>query len=442
MFNSVALDVVIGLVFIYLLYSLLATVIGEIVAVKLNLRARNLKLAVGRMLNDEDEKISGIRRLLNTLNILNTAKDPKTTKFYNHAEIKYLGSAGLARHPSSFKAASFSKTIMFMLNDAGPVTKEKIDAMLHSPQVTNVFGRDTADYVISLWEDSYKDVVKFKLQLENWFDRTMEQTTEWYKRKIQVVLIVIGFLLAWVFNADTFVIVKKLSVDKKAREQMVNLASAYVENNRYQADMSRADSNATDQAKLDTLLSVKKRLDADISTANTLLGIGGWPEDSVRVIFDAKTGDITYIPAIDVRALPDTLQKTIQNEAAILSAWRDSLSVQWAAMKAITDTTPTARSARAELQASVNSLNSHIVKRSNTGLMLGIEGNKLCYFFKILWRHFFGFLVTAIAISLGAPFWFDMLNKLMQLRTSIKQEGTATNNSIPGNTVSPLNREA
>ena len=57
MLDNVALNVVIGLVFIYLLYSLFATVLSEIIATKLGLRARNLKEAVDRMLNDgEDNK--------------------------------------------------------------------------------------------------------------------------------------------------------------------------------------------------------------------------------------------------------------------------------------------------------------------------------------------------------------------------------------------------
>jgi hypothetical protein len=28
----------------------------------------------------------------------------------------------------------------------------------------------------------------------------------------------------------------------------------------------------------------------------------------------------------------------------------------------------------------------------------------------------FGFVITALAISMGAPFWFDLLKKMMQLR--------------------------
>ena len=36
-------------------------------------------------------------------------------------------------------------------------------------------------------------------------------------------------------------------------------------------------------------------------------------------------------------------------------------------------------------------------------------------------KAFWGFLLTAIAISLGAPFWFDLLNKLMQIRGSVRE---------------------
>jgi hypothetical protein len=31
-----------------------------------------------------------------------------------------------------------------------------------------------------------------------------------------------------------------------------------------------------------------------------------------------------------------------------------------------------------------------------------------------------GLLLTALAIALGAPFWFDLLNKFIVLRSSVK----------------------
>jgi hypothetical protein len=33
-----------------------------------------------------------------------------------------------------------------------------------------------------------------------------------------------------------------------------------------------------------------------------------------------------------------------------------------------------------------------------------------------------GWLLTAIAMTLGAPFWFDTLNKFMVVRSTIKPE--------------------
>jgi hypothetical protein len=35
---------------------------------------------------------------------------------------------------------------------------------------------------------------------------------------------------------------------------------------------------------------------------------------------------------------------------------------------------------------------------------------------RILWFHLLGWLITALAATLGAPFWFDMLNKVIAIR--------------------------
>ena len=127
MFNSIALDVIIGLMFIYLLYSLLATVITEIIATQLGLRSRNLKEAIDRMLTDE-ENTGKLRRLWDSLRLIKNPKNRIITNFYDHPEIKYLGSTGIFKTPSSFKAVSFSKTLMCVLFGDGPVNKDQIDA--------------------------------------------------------------------------------------------------------------------------------------------------------------------------------------------------------------------------------------------------------------------------------------------------------------------------
>lgn len=37
-----------------------------------------------------------------------------------------------------------------------------------------------------------------------------------------------------------------------------------------------------------------------------------------------------------------------------------------------------------------------------------------------LYWHWLGWLLTALAISLGAPFWFDLLNKFIVIRSAVK----------------------
>jgi hypothetical protein len=43
-------------------------------------------------------------------------------------------------------------------------------------------------------------------------------------------------------------------------------------------------------------------------------------------------------------------------------------------------------------------------------------------FFHIARSSFVGWLITAIAISFGAPFWFDLLNKIISIRSSVKPQ--------------------
>jgi hypothetical protein len=44
-----------------------------------------------------------------------------------------------------------------------------------------------------------------------------------------------------------------------------------------------------------------------------------------------------------------------------------------------------------------------------------------------------GWIITSIALSLGAPFWFDTLNKFMVVRSTVKpQEKSQTDKTKDG----------
>ena len=56
---------------------------------------------------------------------------------------------------------------------------------------------------------------------------------------------------------------------------------------------------------------------------------------------------------------------------------------------------------------------------SNLGIPLGLDKNQLAD--PAAWpQMLLGWFLTAIAVSLGAPFWFDILNKFMVVRSTVK----------------------
>ena len=439
MFSNVALGVVIGLVFIYLLYSLLATVLSEIFATAFKLKALNLREAIGRMLEDIDIPTTGAIRKGKDNRLLDSIKFAKTTKgsfveaFYENPKIVKLGSSGVFGTPSSYKPSAFSEAIFSILEIDGKVNKDLLDDP-NLATLNKAFAPATAQFVKSLWDNSFGDIATFRWKLEDWFNQTMEQSIEWYKRKIRVITLCLGFVMAWLFIADTFKMIKTLSTDDKAREQLVQMATAYIEKGQNTGAQpsgtnpeinkaitslgeqineldsgiksSRADTantKTTDSLEkrkkelinqvallqgnnsLDSLMIIKKQLEQDIANANGVLGIGAWPTDSVTVYYDSTFKKVVYIPQIDPGGL--------------------------------------------------NSAD----RMKKSGVIQLDTCKKLAYFFRLLYSNFLGFLLTAFAISLGAPFWFDLLNKLISLRTAVKVN-TKTNDAQGTDNISPNER--
>ena len=79
MFNNVALDVAIGLVFIYLLYSLLATTVKEFIATIFSYRGRMLERGIEQMLDGKNYSYYWWDRLINSINKKN--KENSKSKF-------------------------------------------------------------------------------------------------------------------------------------------------------------------------------------------------------------------------------------------------------------------------------------------------------------------------------------------------------------------------
>ncbi len=375
MTGSVALDVVIGLVFIYLLYSLLASVVQEIIATNFSFRAKILEKAILRMLEDEKDRSAFSDRLNTWLRLLFPTKmwgKDLSKDFYDHPLIKYLGEDKWNNQPAYITAKNFSKVLIDILRGdnikPGDEMRSHIEKWLEfdNDQVDLTKMGSTKKYLRSLWLDAQGDIEVFKKSLEDWFDNMMEHASSWYKQYNQVFLLIIGLAIAICFNVDTILITRKLSKDPKLRAQIIQ-----------QADQFRTDHpNLLEEYKLD-----KKEIEQDTTL------------DSTRRAEQIKNNKEEYEKRTARRdELIDRAQSLIENEIASVS---DVMGLGWS---------DPCEGKKKEERCKLN---------------CGLEPNG-----ENPWPlRIAGWLLTALAISLGAPFWFDLLNKLMKLRGAVQSGG-------------------
>jgi len=520
MFDNVAFNVVIGLVFIYLLYSLLVTIVGEMLAEWFGIRARIMRIGIERMLNDgyykkiEKEKNIAVQGWWARL-FLQEAKEFRQSfagKFYDYPSIKFLskleaeqkGVFGQTK-PSYMTPVNFAGTLINILSDKGS-GKNKNDQVDFSLRFNTLhIDAETLRHLKNLLNNSGNDVNIFHDKLMDWFTETMDRCSGWYKRRLKLILFWFGFLIALAFNIDSIRIAIILANDKEARNQLVNIGVALAkDSSRYKDFIYSNGDSIHAKSVIDTGFS---RVTKDINTANLILGIGWhfdtlwkkdkWEAEDEKIQFVAnykkslgnlsdrldslktnianRTFSITTLKDSEQLIARDTLYKTAQinsvtnkekRETLIttLQKTQDSLSNYEKRIQELSVTNEKDSSLYfkintniGKIKDSVNSLTGYYffhvdsISYGKDKGALFISGlrkysflEKLGHFFYVLFGKFsfIGFILTALALSLGAPFWFGVLNKLVSLRSagvnpdeksSSKDEGASNDAIIKNN---------
>lgn len=426
MFNNVILDLFIGLLFIFLLYSLLASIVQEFIAHRMNLRARMLQKAIRKMLEDQasvtgtpwqrstfynyfGEIWENIRRFFRPFR----EHEKLIKKFYDHPSVKYLGEDKSYSKPAYLQPHNFSNTLIQLLREKKYDGSKNNEAELIKNALDNntlQINQETLSHLRDLFADARQDAFQFRQRLEQWYDETMQRTSGWYKRQNSMILVLIGFAIAWVFNVDTIAIAKILSKDKKAREQLVEMAISRKDSYgaiidsievRKSVDTAVLTPNAKDSTVIDTTYikgreavvqekataygdryfdSTYNQLKQDAGLAQTILGLSIVVPDSIEKAHIKSLDSINYII--------DSLDKKI--DSAKTDAEKKELKAKKKEQK----------TARCKLNEEYKDIYlTHPYQKKG-------------------WLKVLGWLLTAWAISLGAPFWFDLLNRFIQLRSN------------------------
>ncbi|NIG53949.1 hypothetical protein [Chitinophaga sp. Cy-1792] len=354
MFSNLAIDVALGLVFIFLLYSLFVTILQEMIARVFSLRARTLSKALRRML-DGDPRRNDLgffgrftlftwfyERGWSVVHFFFPFKySPILQQFYATSSIRYLGENTAASRPSYISPAIFSQTMVHLLRNsttARNTDQQTIQAALDENSLH--FNDATLTYIRNIFTDAGGNTDRFRALLEDWFNETMSRASSWYRKHTQSWLLIIGFCIAGIFNVDTIAIARILMKDKTVRQEMVQLAS----------------SRSYAMAPIVDTLQQKHVMYKDSAF---------FRQDSSLRVFVGDTS------VIGVYAM---LRADAGDARNVLGIHREFSAAH------------------------------------PYGLSHPLQQNG--------WIVLAGWLMTAMAISLGAPFWFDLLGKVVKFRNT------------------------
>jgi hypothetical protein len=348
MLNSETLEVAIGMVFLFLLMSLICTAIKEWIEALLKWRAMDLERAMRTLLDDPDGKTT---QVLYSHPIIYSLFQGG----YDHTQLRtswLVMGTGADRHmrlgarrnlPSYIPTAHFA-TAFIDLVARGPAGQgDATSAAPPGPLTIDLLRRQAAllpehlaRTVIAGIDYANGDIAKVRKAVEQWFDGAMDRASGWYKRRTQALLFMVGLLTAVVLNVDALHILHRLTHDKTFRDVVVSRAAA-----------ARAPASAGAGDELAAMTLARGELDAVTMPI-------GWESPTAA--------------GVQSQLWPTQFCSASADDRGTLS---ESCAF-----------------GRNPVYAVV--------------------------------RMVFGWLVTALAVMLGAPFWFDVLNRIMVIRSTVK----------------------
>jgi len=192
--GSPILDIVIALSFVFFLLSVIVSAVTEFGAGVANLRAKTLKAGLDGMIGDAELVEKVLRHPLVRTRLLTKAGRPDN--------------AANERTPSYIAPQAFARAFRDEVRAAGGIAADL------GKQLT-ALGIDPA----AIGKGDLK-------ALEKWFDDSMARVSGWYKRKSQIIALVVAAFVAVGLNANTLRIGEYLEREPTVRSAVVAQAEA------------------------------------------------------------------------------------------------------------------------------------------------------------------------------------------------------------------------
>lgn len=386
MFGSNVLEVGIGIALLFLFVSLICTSFQEGIEMILKSRASDLERGIRLLLHDPQGGAAAKTFFEHPL-IYSLFKGQ-----YQPGSLVADGKGGLvmpraqrANLPSYIPAANFSAALIDLVasgklsggggsgaTGAKPLPGDlegwrKAASAIRNPQIQ--------DAVRAAFELGGGDVDAARANLETWYNGTMDRVSGWYKRRAQSSLFLVGLFIAATLNIETITVIRELSVNADLRKAALLAAEETIKSPPAEVLPPEEAENEPD-AQPDPAVATEAAADPTPVPAADETKDTGSPND-------AAEGAESVAAASDYDRARDVIRDV-------------GYPVGWSPI-------PQLRS------CSGGDEHSGVLARcTRWQLVLGV-GSAVA-----------GWLATALAVMLGAPFWFDVLNKFMVIRSTVK----------------------
>jgi len=357
--QSIYLDTAISVVLVLLLFSVLTYAVQEWWSAVRKMRGKMLEYAIYEALNDKLNKNFGVL-------------------LYEHPQIDLLKRTQ-DDLPSYMPSSNFAVALIDLITRESTVClipqDPATDPLVEVPSAPVDPYKAFVAGVTSLKQSDLKvllnsfllnspDIVSLQQHIEAWFNQYMDRVSGWYRKKSSYSVALISLAVVLVFNFDMVFLVKNIYGNSNLRDALV----------------AQAQQVTSHPEKIKAIIG--PNLDKQVATIDS-----GY---QVKM----KTSD----PATKVQLEKDRLKA-------------DSAATKAALDKSVKDIASTT--------AELDSLNLPIGWRIDSkGLhqpVTLLSKGRQC------WTIPLGWLLSAILVSFGAPFWFNLLMKLVPLRkTGVK----------------------
>src|SRR5215468_3508620 len=240
MFGSELFDVVIGMVFVFLLLSLICSALNELLETRLRNRAGDLAKGIKELLG----KDTGLVEKLYTHGLI--------FSLYRGTYEEALKKKTL---PSYIPSKDFATAVASILGpDSGAIPSA--DDVRNS--IAKIQNAQVKSALLTLFNNANNDLEAFRKGIEGWFNSAMDRVSGWYKRRTHIIIFVLGFVIAVAMNVNSISLAQDLWISKAKRDALVGAAQGYLQNHPVPASSSSPPSNGQTSSAASSLDSALK----------------------------------------------------------------------------------------------------------------------------------------------------------------------------------------